>query len=83
MSTYVLTKEQRAALKRVFDRQALTLTYCDGHARADRWENYAPSLRPKMTYRQFRRLVVESFDCIMVPWCGMWLGIEKDGYTHS
>lgn len=22
-------------------------------------------------------------DCIMVEWCGMHLGIEKDGYTHS
>lgn len=21
--------------------------------------------------------------CIMVPWCGMLLGIERDGYTHS
>ena len=22
-------------------------------------------------------------DCIMVQWCGIWLGIESDGYTHS
>jgi hypothetical protein len=22
-------------------------------------------------------------DCFMVPWCGMVLGIEADGYTHS
>jgi len=21
--------------------------------------------------------------CIMVPWCGMWLGIEPDGWTHG
>lgn len=20
---------------------------------------------------------------VTVPWCGMWLCIEKDGYTHS
>ena len=20
-------------------------------------------------------------DCVMVPWAGMWLGIETDGYT--
>lgn len=20
---------------------------------------------------------------VMLPWCGMWLGIEPDGYTHS
>ena len=21
--------------------------------------------------------------CIMVPWCGMWVGIEEDGYAHT
>ena len=39
-----------------------------------------------ITYRQFRRAVTPYFDssgCIMVKWCGMWLGIETDGYTHS
>ena len=36
-----------------------------------------------MTYRQFRRTVKSGYDCIMVEWCGMWLGIETDGYTHS
>jgi hypothetical protein len=35
------------------------------------------------TYLQFRRQVFAGFDCIMLPWSGMWLGIEKDGYTHS
>jgi hypothetical protein len=49
-----------------------------------------------MTYMQFRRTVLGGFhtsteECpgwldrppIMVKWCGMWLGIEADGYTHS
>ena len=38
-----------------------------------------------MTYLQFRRTVKPYFggDCVMVPWCNMWLGIELDGYTHS
>ena len=36
-----------------------------------------------MSYLMFRRTVVQGYDCIMVPWCGMWLGIETDGYTHS
>ena len=31
------------------------------------------------TYRQFRRLVTPGPGCIMVPWIGMWLGIEPDG----
>ena len=34
-------------------------------------------------YMQLRRNVQPGPDCIMVRWCGMWLGIETDGYTHS
>jgi hypothetical protein len=31
-----------------------------------------------------RRVVPELFgSAVMVQWCGMWLGIEADGYTHS
>lgn len=37
----------------------------------------------KMSYLEFRRTVQRGYDCIMVRWCGMWLGIEQDGYTHS
>ena len=36
-----------------------------------------------MTYMQFRRTVQPGYDCVMVEWCGMWLAIEIDGYTHS
>jgi hypothetical protein len=36
-----------------------------------------------MSYRQFRATVQSGWDCAMVQWCGMWLGIELDGYTHS
>lgn len=36
-----------------------------------------------LSYKQFRKTVQIGYDCIMVPWCGMWLGIETDGYTHS
>ncbi len=37
-------------------------------------------------YRVFRRSVQPTFcmgGCIMVPYCGFWLGVETDGYTHS
>jgi len=34
-------------------------------------------------YKTFRRSVVCFRDYIMVPFAGMWLGIELDGYTHS
>jgi hypothetical protein len=36
-----------------------------------------------MTYREFRKTVQPGWECVMVKWCGMWLGIETDGYTHS
>ena len=35
------------------------------------------------SYMSFRRTVVQGWGCIMVPFAGMWLGIEPDGYTHS
>mgnify|MGYP000002771422 len=36
-----------------------------------------------LSYIAFRRTVSTGFDCVMVRWSGMWLGIEPDGYTHS
>jgi hypothetical protein len=37
------------------------------------------------SYHAFRKTarMACAIDCLMVPWCGMWLGIEPDGYTHS
>lgn len=37
------------------------------------------------TYREFRRRWYFSTmqGCVMGKWCGMWVGIEKDGYTHT
>ena len=38
-----------------------------------------------ITYRQFRKRVHINalMDCAMIQWCGMWIGIELDGYMHS
>ena len=41
---------------------------------------------PKPSYLEFRRSVSQPVlmdDCVIVHWCGMYLGIESDGYTHS
>ena len=37
------------------------------------------------SYLAFRRTAYVSHmqGCVMLPWCGMWLGIERDGHTHS
>lgn len=119
-----ITKAQRLALKRVFDRRAifpLGLSASTIAANAG-WRYLAvshlpPGLRERaqeagyhhvwmhgtytpvyeeadnivadyqlavpLTYRQFRKTVKAGFDCLMVEWFGMWLGIEKDGYTHA
>jgi hypothetical protein len=68
------TKEQRQALARVY------------HRTLDPVQFDPPSINRRawlQGYRAFRRTVHGSFGCIMVPWAGMVLGIEPDGYTHS
>lgn len=38
------------------------------------------------SYMDLRRTVRPTFGldgAVCVPWCGMWLLIETDGYTHS
>lgn len=61
-TTAVLSRAQRVALKRVYDRGT-----------------------SEGTYLRFRRTAQYDhlLDCVMVGFCGMLLGIERDGYTHS
>lgn len=43
-------------------------------------------LEGRMTYRALRRLAQPTIGCdgaVVLPWCGMFLCIEQDGYTHS
>ena len=65
------TKAQRIALARVYTR----LLQGDN-----------PPSPKAFTYRQFRKTVQPTFGCdnaVVVPFAGMWLCIETDGYTHS
>jgi len=64
------TKEQRKAILRVYNRRSWDPTLADS----------------RLTYRQFRATIQPTFGCdgaIVLPWAGMWLCIERDGYTHS
>lgn len=45
------------------------------------WQREHPDRRG--SYRQFRRRVKAGYDCLMINLWDMWIGIEKDGYTHS
>ncbi len=62
------TREQRETLKRKCVEQ--------------NW-GFARRNMPLLSYREFRRAVKPGWGCIMVKWCGMWLGIEPDGYAHT
>lgn len=72
-----ITREQRVALKRIYDRDPLYV-WQDELIGNPKYNSHTP-----ITYRQFRKRAVHSYDCIMIQWCRMWLGIEADGYTHS
>jgi hypothetical protein len=85
-----LTRAQRLAVWRVFKRDHpdhITPTSRLGGAVQCRccgaWNDMQKI--PSTEWRAFRRTVVVAFggDCVMLPWKGMWLGIERDGYTHS
>jgi hypothetical protein len=40
---------------------------------------------PEQTWGEFLEPAFNDtlMNCVMVPWAGMWLGIEPDGHTHS
>ena len=71
-----LTKAQQVALLKIYNRPIESeCPTCKG-----RWK------RPRLeSYLRFRRTAYNDtiMNCVMVPWAGMWLGIEPDGYTHS
>lgn len=76
-----LTKPQRAALKNLYDRLAQDTQEIN----ADILQHPGRPLKYLPTYRQFRKTVRHpiAMDCVMIPYNGMWLGIEPDGYAHT
>ena len=76
----VLTKAQRTALFRVFQRDFPSwITPSKRHSAMKLGVVKVPTIQ----WRRFRAKVQPGPGCVMVPWKGMWLGIEPDGYTHS
>lgn len=73
-----LNRQQREALAKLYNRFELFVDY-NGMPTS---KAPSPCSKP-MTYRQLRRKVIIGRDCAMLQWCGMWLGIEHDGYVHS
>lgn len=77
-----LNRAQRAALKQVFYR-------CQPLYNTPKAKNVSTPSRlgfERVTYKAFRASVTPVLDgsgAVLVPWCGMHLGIEPDGYIHS
>lgn len=77
------TRAQRVALFRVFQRDFPSYVSPRMRRRSDTGEVVRVS---SIQWRRFRSRVTRPMlhdGCIMLPWAGMWLGIETDGYTHS
>lgn len=46
---------------------------------------YRANTKPAPSFLAFRRAAQWECcgDALMVHWCGMWVGVEVDGYAHS
>ena len=70
-----LSPQQRMALKMVYNRSPV-------YGPGNRSYSKDPDAVAK-SYLTFRRSATLTRECLVVPWCGMFLAIEADGYTHS
>jgi hypothetical protein len=88
---FAITRAQREALFKVFQRDFpswVTPTRRYGYSpRGGHCAYSEPLIKvSSLQWRTFRRRVLPSFGCdgmITIHWRGMWLAIERDGYTHS
>ena len=43
----------------------------------------SPDGSPNLASFEARAQKALMDSCLMIQWCGLWVGIETDGYTHS
>jgi len=79
----VATKAQRAAFFRIYNRAPLYAVLTTDRQSIETTSNPPKPGAWPVDYRTFRKTIQAGSDCHMVKWCGMWLGIETDGYVHS
>ncbi len=90
-----LTRKQREAIFKIHQRDFPSrITPTRSHAgtpcpHCGQWSGTTYK-HTSITYRRLRAKVVGMFGeygekggPVMLPWAGMWLGIEPDGHTHS
>ena len=84
-----LTRKQREAIFKIHQRDfpsRITPTRSHTGTRCPHcgeWSLAETYKHPSVSYRRLRAQVQPGPGCVMLPWQGMWLGIEPDGYTHS
>jgi hypothetical protein len=77
------TRAQRRALARVYGRAVDDYNQGERDAAYMGDRAFHPMPPSLFGYRRFRATVRPGPGCIMVPYAGMWLGIEPDGHTHG
>ena len=75
-----MTPQQHESLFNIFQRQPSTCPTCGQTKPA---ELVTRNHYTNETFHEFLDRAGEGYDCIMIEWQGMWLGIEQDGYAHS
>lgn len=71
-------------LKRANVADEMTITIAQTETLHKKWQQAGDRAPEK--FGDFLAQVSPVFGCdgaVTVPWCGMWLCIEKDGYSHS
>lgn len=73
-----LPEAQREGLRKMYSRYALSKV-------RDATENDTSyvTLESFQLFLSRATFEIGGYGAVMVPYAGMWLGIEKDGYTHS
>lgn len=78
-----ITLAQAIALYKVYQRTALYFRPEKGGKPGMPSSTPLYNGQEQLPFAEFMQSIGMGPDCIMVPWLGMWLGIEPDGYTHS
>jgi hypothetical protein len=68
-------------MKHIYDRP--DLIFLTKPQRQSVYRKYLRNANGAKSYKEFRRKVLHGGDYVGLVWCGMYVGIEKDGYAHT
>lgn len=79
-----ITQEQEQALRMIYEKRGTLWIQNDNDEQTTSFEGLGKG--DPLTFEQFKERAQPTFGmckAIAIAWCGMWLLIETDGYTHS